>query len=263
MNCEQFQNEIERAIDERSSSTSVSAHLAGHANSCETCRSAWQDFLLLESALASWTEPVEVDLVERVVTLAKAGGSNPVPSPPRGEGGRRPDEGTVESGIGAPTGNADSSPALRAPSPPREEGTRRRIWLTVTTVAVVVLGVAIAFRTGPDQTANTDLPQPAPEHNAPFTPDLNEDEQYAGVDELISSTRSAWEGIASKAVNRASGLSVFVPDLKSDLGLPVSNEPEPEETPEVEVNGQEPSLIPGKLNRAFDFLLDVSDVTTT
>ena len=97
----------------------------------------------------------------------------------------------------------------------------------------------------------------------PFTPGLNKDDQYAGVDELIESTRSAWEGIASKAASQASGLSVFVPDLKTDLGLPESEEPEPEEPPEVEVNGQEPSLIPGEINRAFDFILDVSDVTTT
>lgn len=233
MNCEQFQNEIERAIDERSSSASVNANLAranltGHADSCESCRAAWQDFLLLESALASWTEPVEVDLVDRVVSAAREDLSKA----------------------------ADS-----VPSPLRGEGTKRT-WLTVAAVAVVVLGAAIAFRTDQDQTADNDSPLPAPEQNAPFTPDLNEDDQYAGVDELLASTRSAWEGIASKAANRASGLSVFVPDLESDLGLPVSSEQKPEEL-SPKVNVEEPSLIPGRINRAFDFLLDVSDVTTT
>ena len=229
MNCEQFQKEIERAIDERSSSASVSANLAGHADSCETCRSTWQDFLLLESALTSWTEPVEVDLVDRVVEAAQA------------DFAQKP---------------------TSVPSPLGGEGTARR-WLAIATAAVLVIGAAIAFRPGPDQIANNDSPEPAPEHDVPFTPDLNEDDQYAGVDELIASTRSAWEGIASKAASQASGLSVFVPDLKSDLGLPDAEEPEPVEPPDVEVNGQEPSLIPGEINRAFDFLLDVSDVTTT
>lgn len=229
MNCEQFQKEIEQAIDERSSSASVSANLAGHADSCETCRSAWQDFLLLESALTSWTEPVEVDLVDRVVEAAQA---------------------------------EFSKKATTVPAPPKEAGITRRWWM-VATAAVLVIGAAIAFRPGSDQMTNNDSPEPAPEHDVPFTPELSEDDQYAGVDELIASTRSAWEGIASKAANQASGLSVFVPDLKSDLGLPESEEPEPEEPPEVEVNGQEPSLIPGEINRAFDFLLDVSDVTTT
>jgi len=229
MNCEQFQKEIEWAIDERSPSASLGANLTDHAHSCETCRSAWQDFLLLESALTSWTEPVEVDLVDRVV--------------------------------GAALAEATEKPTA-VPSTLGGEGTTRR-WLAIATAAVLVIGAVIAFRPGLDQTANNDSPEPAPEHDVPFTPELNEGNQYAGVDELIASTRSAWEGIASKAANQASGLSVFVPDLKSDLGLPESEESEPEEPPEVEVNGQEPSLIPGKINRAFDFLLDVSDVTTT
>lgn len=238
MNCELFQNEIERAIDERAPSASVSANLAGHADSCETCRSAWQDFLLLESALASWTEPVEVDLVDRVVaaTLKK-------------------DQFTRIVREGEP--QETSSKSERYPA------TSRRTWLTVATVATVLLGAAFVFRTGPDQTADDDSPVPAPSHS-PFEPELNEDDQYAGVDELLASTRSAWEGIASKAVNQANGLSVFVPDLKSDLGLPgsdISTDPEgpsPEESPDGD------SLIPSEVDRAFDFLLDVSsDVTTT
>ena len=236
MNCEQFQKEIERAIDERSSSVSVSAILTGHADLCEKCHSAWQDFLLLESALASWTEPAEVDLIDRVVEAAASEASAAVPEP--------------------------SKIPPSVPSLPKGEGTTRH-WLAIATAAILVIGTAIVFRPAPDQTVNNDSPNPAPEHDVPFTPGLNEDDQYAGVDELIASTRSAWEGIASKAASQASGLSIFVPDLKTDLGLPESEEPEPEEPPEVEVNGQEPSLIPGEINRAFDFLLDVSDVTAT
>jgi hypothetical protein len=262
MNCEQFQIELERAIDERQLSDRPS--VSGHADSCESCRSAWQDFLLLESTLASWTEPVEVDLVDRIIAAARL---ESVPSPPGGEGARRAGEGEAQTGIGMPTTNRKTpSSGLRPPSPPRGEGTksanRRRTWLTVATVAVVLLGAAVAFRPGPDQTADDDSPRPTPNHS-PFEPDLNEDDQYAGVDELLASTRSAWEGIRSKAVNQASGLSVFVPDLNSDLGLPGPDsstnpqEPSPKESPEEE------SLIPGELNRAFDFLLDVSEVTTT
>lgn len=242
MNCEQFQKEIERAIDERSSSASVSAILTGHADSCEKCHSAWQDFLLLESALASWTEPAEVDLVDRVVEAAVSEASAAVPEP--------------------------SKKPPSAPSPPKGERTTRRR-LAIATAAILVIGAAIVFRPDPDQAANNGSPNPAPEHDVPFTPGLNEDDQYAEVDELIASTRSAWEGITSKAASQASGLSIFVPDLKSDLGLqsdlglPNSEKPEPEEPPEVEASGQEPSLIPGEINRAFDFLLDVSDVTTT
>jgi len=138
--------------------------------------------------------------------------------------------------------------------------------LTVATVAVVLLGAAVTFRPGSDQTADNDSPPPTPTptpNHGPFTPELNEDDQYAGVDELLASTRSAWDGIASKAVSRAGGLSVFVPDLNSDLGLSGSgnstdpDEPSPDESPEEE------SLIPGGVDRAFEFLLDVSDVTTT
>ena len=59
-----------------------------------------------------------------------------------------------------------------------------------------------------------------------------------------------------------------MPDLKADLGLPESDsttipdEPSPEVSPEKESREKE-SLIPGRINRAFDFLLDVSEVTTT
>lgn len=230
MNCKQFHREIERAIEERFSSASLNAKLADHADSCESCRLAWQDFLLLESALATWTEPVEVDLVDRVVSAARA------------------------DRIG-PRNTADRGP---------EPFGMRRTWFAVTAAAVLVIGIAFAFRTDPDQTADSDSPVPSSEPSAPFSRDLNEDDQYAGVDDLIASTRDAWKGIASKAVDRASGFSVFVPDLESDLGLPVSSTPDAEETPpEVQVDGQEPSLIPGNLNRAFEFLLEVSDVTTT
>lgn len=226
MNCEQFQSELERAIDDRQLSGRNT--VSSHADSCESCRSAWQDFLLLESALASWTEPFEIDLVDRVIAASKAEKVSPTPSSLSGQGGKK----------------------------------RHRTWLTIATLAVVVLGAAFAFRPGLDQTADDDSPLPSPNHN-PFTPDLNENDQYAGVDELLASTRSAWDGIASKAVNQASDLSVFMPDLKADLGLPGidsstnSDEPSPEESPEKE------SLIPGRINRAFDFLLNVSEVTTT
>ena len=262
MNCKQFQSELERAIDDRQ--LSDRSAVSSHADSCESCRSAWQDFLLLESALASWTEPVEIDLVERVIAAA----IKPVPSPPsRGEGGRRPDEGVPRTSVGKPGSVSTSpSPALRAPSPPRGEGARQT-WLTIATVAVVVLGAAFAFRPGLNQTADDDSPLQTPGH-IPLEPELNEVDQYAGVDELLASTRSAWDGIASKAVNQASDLSVFMPDLKADLGLPESDsttipdEPSPEVSPEKESREKE-SLIPGRINRAFDFLLDVSEVTTT
>jgi hypothetical protein len=229
MNCEQFQNEIERTIDERSSSAPVSANLAGHADSCEACRSVWQDFLLLESALASWTEPVEIDLVDRVVAAALK----------------------------------DESPETSSNAEQYTATLHRRTWWTVATVAAVLLGAAFVFQSGPDQTADDDSPVPAP-GDTPFNPELNEDDQYAGVDELLASTRSAWEGIASKAVNQANGLSVFVPDLNSDLGLPGSDSPSDTEGASPGESPEEGSLIPGEVDRAFDFLLDVSsDVTTT
>jgi hypothetical protein len=69
MNCEQFQSVLERAIKERQ--LSDRGPVSGHADTCDSCRSAWQDFLLLESALASWTAPVEVDLVDRVIEAAR------------------------------------------------------------------------------------------------------------------------------------------------------------------------------------------------
>ena len=236
MNCEQFQKEIERAIDERSSSVSVSTILTGHADSCEKCHSVLQDFQLLESALASWTEPAEVDLIDRVVEAAASEASAAVPKPSK----KHPSVTSLQKG----------------------EGPTRR-WLAIATAAILVIGPAIVFRPARAQTVNNDSPNPDPEHDVPFTPGLNKDDQYAGVDKLIASTRSAWEGIASKAASQASGLSVFVPALNTDLGLPESEVPEPEKPPEVEVTGQEPTLIPGEINRAFDFLLDVSDVTTT
>lgn len=238
MNCEQFQTELERAIDERQMSDR--AALVGHAGSCESCRSSWQDFVLLETALVSWSQPVEVNLVERVAEAA------------------RQDEQLIRS-AGKTTSPETSPGPVRSTASPR-----RRSWLMAATVAVLILGVAIAFRSDPNQTADSDpQPIPPPDRNGTVRPELNEEEQYAGVDELLAETRSAWQGIASKAVDRAGGLSVFMPNLSSDLGLPVSSKPETEE-PAPEVNVEEPTLLPGRINRAFDFLLNVSsDVTTT
>lgn len=237
MNCKQFQSQLERAIDKRSDLSTDRASFASHADSCESCGTAWQDFLLLESALASWSEPVEVDLVDRVIAAARPSGSQSQTVPTRS--------------VSEATAQTESSSAPVS---------HRRVWTMVASVAVVLLGVAIAFRRGPDQTASTDSdPPPPPPPETPF--ELNEDDQYAGVDELLASTRSAWQGITSKAVNQASGLRVFVPDLKSDLGLRSS--PEPEE-PAPEEDPEERSIVPGGIDRAFDFLLEVSpDVTTT
>lgn len=68
MNCTEFQNWLETAAERRVSARTASA--ASHASTCPhaTCRTSWQQSLLLERALDGWRRiSPPIDLTDRVV----------------------------------------------------------------------------------------------------------------------------------------------------------------------------------------------------
>jgi hypothetical protein len=75
MNCNEFRNLLELMVEERGT---LSPDAVRHAEECTeaSCRSHWQDFQLLESAIADWKrQTAAVDLVDGV--LERHSSTNP------------------------------------------------------------------------------------------------------------------------------------------------------------------------------------------
>jgi len=263
MKCSQFHKLLEQAIDERSSARRNL--LKDHADHCDACRTAWQDHLRIESALATWSEPVHIDLVDRVVAAALL---------PPSEHERKLS--TTQSSVHQlrRTKQNHSLPDSGSPGQPasfgrtalfdqhsRTPASRFRGWLTVSTVTIVLTGIAFMLRTSSDHIVERRT-SPVP-HSQQITPVLQATEnRFTGMNELLADTRSAWDGIARKTDRQRSRLSVFVPDLNSQFAAPAASFPrEPVEPPREETPDR-PFMIPDGVNRAFNFLIDMSSEST-
>lgn len=65
LDCCQFEKLLEQAVEQRQA---PGAELRDHALSCETCRTLWEEFLILEEAIPAWTAArPTVDLVDAVM----------------------------------------------------------------------------------------------------------------------------------------------------------------------------------------------------
>lgn len=257
MNCQQFREQLDTALDERrrvfsSMNSPEITDAVAHAASCADCRAVYEEHVLLETALTAWKpEQLSVDVTDRVIEAARREGlisSN---------GSTVPIE-VLQNGAPTALTNFPQNSVTDLPVPTGSLD-RRSIWPTVVTVALVLLAVLIVFREKPggivkqDQTPEPLFPDPQPQG-------LGESQdQLADIGDLVADAQSAWQGITSQVTHQASGLSVFVPDLKKELGI--SDVTDSSATPTDESSSNESSeprrsSKPSAVEKAFQFLFD-------
>lgn len=245
MNCQEFQESLERSVDERrplrSPDAAVDNLIDDHVAECSQCAKLLEQHLLLEAALTEWKpRKRSIDLGDRVLTAVLAD----------------------RDGTAGTAGGDEPKPAV---SPSVEVSPRANFWPTVVTVALVLLAVAVVFRDRPNQVADDrtkDSPTESPLFPREPEEKLDDQEQLADLSHLIADAQSAWYGIASRASSRASGLSVFVPDLDSGLGitdvsLPLASPTEETpDTPQEASGSSSESSEPSAVEKTFHFLFD-------
>ena len=235
MNCNEFQSVLDCCLEERRSPDH--SVLSEHAAACADCQSLWDDWLLLERAIGEWNdsrEPVDVDLTDRVIAAARR-------------------EGLVSSKSVSSVAGTRSIPSKRGASH------QRSVWPLVVTVALVLLAVLIVFRDRPEQVA--DVPRDPPTRFVVITddvpiPNVAIPEVQPDLEHLSADARSARESLRHRAAEQASDLRVFVPDIRSDMGLDTEYETSPKETP---ADSDDPMPLPDGVNRAFDFLFEAAE----
>lgn len=239
MNCNDFQSQLDQALDERQPPDQEL--LSGHAASCPACQRVWDDWLLLDQAIGVWRDraAAEVDLTDRVIDAARSEGLLSVNGMP-----------------------VDSAPTIE---PPDVSTRRRGILPLIVTVALVLIAAFVVFRDGQNQVANNEGNDPdgkppeelvvVPDDSiVPDLPDIPLPEQQPDFDHMLTDARTAWQSLKQRASLQANSFSVFMPG-RDDIGLEESDEPEPEESPEEPIA---PLPLPDGVNRAFDFLFEQS-----
>lgn len=238
MNCREFREQLGAALDERrvvsvQRDSAGIAEVGAHAESCADCRSLYEEHLLIETALAAWKprRPV-VDLTERVIETAHQ-------------------EGLVAS---ASASSGEETVVVQESTSKIPPG--RNVWATVVTVALVLVAVAIVIREKPGAVVKQDKPP------QPLFPDENQQEsqdQLADIGHLVADAQSAFRGITTRVSHQASGFSVFVPDLKDDLGISGvadSLETTPDSSSTDTDSDPRSSSEPSAVEKAFEFLFD-------
>ncbi len=261
MNCDEFQKQLEAAIDRQldggsganADRESVMAALEAHATGCETCRESWQDFVLLERAVADWrTRPrtlqLSSDFTERVLREAFAAGL-------------RPDE------------TASTSAGQTKPAPVRTSGTTAsvtrepkplRAWEILVTVALVLIAVLVVFRDGGNQIVQDDS---KPNPSSPF--DSPTDNELVDLSDLLSDAKIVLSSLTERASEKAGGFRVFVPDVTNsftlDGGVSPAAIPAPERTLQVDDDSSSDSESDNSnsdgFRRALDFLFEAAGPT--
>jgi len=266
MNCQEVREQLDAALDEQrvvSGQTNVDrdADVVAHAESCPDCRVLYEEHLLIESALTVWTpRRPAVDLTDRVIEAAR-------------------EEGLISSNgsaVAADVGNAelrvgqlgsDDSPYLFTAALPRTGlfdtpsrlQSRLQILATATTAVLLLLAAFIVFREGQNQMAKDERPAQQLSPDRQLRQLVEPQDQVADIGHLVADAQSAWQGITSRVSHQASGFSVFVPDLKNELGISDMME-SPERAPgSVNPDNDEESqksTRPSAVEKAFEFLFD-------
>lgn len=270
MNCQEVREQLEAALDDQrvvSGQTDVArdAGVVSHAESCPDCRVLYEEHLLIESALAVWTpRRPAVDLTDRVIEAARQ-------------------EGLISSNgsaVGAEVGDADlrvgqlgsdDSPYVVTSSEASNDASdfmRRRstILAAATTAVLILLAAFIVFREGQNQMAKDE--RPAEQLFPDRQPQLLDDsqDQVADIGHLVADAQSAWRGITSRVSHQASGFSVFVPDLKNELGISdvmESSDGTPGSASPDEDDESQNSTRPSAVEKAFEFLFDDAESGNT
>lgn len=260
MNCQEVREQLDAALDEQrvvSGQTNVArdSDVVAHAESCPDCRVLYEEHLLIESALAVWTPRLPiVDLTERVIEAARQEGlisSN--------GSAVAADVGGAELRVGQ-LGSGDSPYVLTSARPRDQSFYRRPAVVVLAAGALILLTSSLAFYhiIGRNLAKNDDQIQvPFPDQQPRFF-DGSQD-QHADISHLVADAQSAWRGITSRVSHQASGFSVFVPDLKDELGISDVME-SPERTPgSVNPDNDDESqnsTRPSAVEKAFEFLFD-------
>lgn len=256
MNCQQFREQLGTALDERrpvvsSMNSSEVTDVMAHASSCSDCRSIYEKHVLLETALTAWKpEQPSVYLTDRVIEAARREGlvsSN----------GSTPPTEVLQNNAQPALAKFPQDSAASLPVP-TESPDRRSIWPTVATVALVLLAVLIVFREKPGRLARQNQ-TPQQLFPVPRSQDQEESQdQLADIGHLVADAQSAWQGITSQVTHQASGLSVFVPDLKNELGI--SDVTDSSTAPSDDSSDENPeprrTSEPSAVEKAFQFLFD-------
>ncbi|MHC4880940.1 MAG: hypothetical protein ACYTGL_31195 [Planctomycetota bacterium] len=266
MTCDEFQKQIEDAIDSRldgeqlAESCAADGHeLAAHAAGCAACRERWQEFQLLEIAVSAWrgsprTPKLSDEFTDRVLRELKAG---------RAMGATAGSPGSAVFPAQDTAGQAGSGTRSR-PDAGEQTAKPIRAWEIVLTVALVLVAVFVVFRDDGSQLAHDDS---VPEQPGPF--DDRDSEEVADLTDLLSDARMALSSMTERASEKAGRFRVFVPDVSSGLGFegsslaPLSSQPSVNgnDVPEPEDHGPGINAESGRLKRALDFLFEVAGPT--
>jgi hypothetical protein len=265
MNCQTFREQLDVALDERravsnqaDSADAGGADVISHAESCADCRLLYEEHVLIEAALAAWM-PLRTafDLTDRVIEAAREEGlisSN----------GTSVAAEVVSDGVRTGLLGSEHSPYVLTAAGPSDDSSsffhrRSTIWAAVASAALIFTASTVFFYIRIEQVAQDDQqPQQLFPDQQPEPLDESQD-QVADISHLVADAQSAWQGITSRVSHQASGLKVFVPDLKNELGIsgvaesldmdPDASDPDGDpESPD----SSEPSAV----EKAFDFLFD-------
>lgn len=263
MNCQKIREQLDAALDQRRSAlshpnTPEATAIMAHVTSCSSCQALYEEYVLIETALETWKpRRMTVDLTDRVLESARREG---LLSSNGSTESIRPVDIELQSAPGVFRQSTASSHSLSTGSPvPAGSPDRRSIWPAVVTVALVLLAVVVVFREKPGSIVKQNRPSrplfPDPQHRQrDDSPD-----QFADIGHLVADARSAWQGITSRVSHQASGLSVFVPDLTDELGIPdVSDSltaPLEDTVPNDDPDPQRSSE-PSAVEKAFQFLFE-------
>ena len=202
MNCNEFQNRLDHALERQESVDT--AELKPHTVECAECRAAWESCLLLEPAIQNWNDRAarDVDLVDGVIARLR------------------------EQGVAF----RDSAPhpTRRVPATtPRS----KRPWILIALSAACVVGACIlAFQIGPngsqvaDKTNQDDKVHVVPDDfsNGPFKNQDNRNNDNSNNDnktvtQVASLSPSDVEGMMNDAQSGLESLRVSVRKKVSDL----------------------------------------------
>lgn len=221
MNCTEFQQRLEAAVDERR--MSASTEFNEHAAVCLSCREQWDEYLLLEAAIASWrNKRLDVDLTERVLADFRA--ERQAPSVSR-----------------EPVASVTLERVSDSPS-------SMKWWpMLIPAVAALALAVAVLLNRSSryeEQVARNDAPPKV------------QTEEFADLSEIVDDAKSAWLGLARTTADRTKGLRVFIPSLSSSSTDDGASPPMDSDMLEDMNNGLTP--VPNEFRRAFEFLIDAA-----
>ena len=266
MNCQEIREELNGALDNQRSITSQTndprhAEVLLHVESCSDCRLHYEEHLLIATVLAAWApQRTAVDLTDRVIDVVRREGlvSSNESAVTEAFTGTKMDNADLQEG----RLESDADVVVRSgPDETLPQG--RKIWPTIVTVALVLMAVAIVFREQPGTIAVNDHLQEQVVPEQPAELFQQPQDQVADISHLVADARSAWQGITSRVSHQASGFSVFVPDLKHELGIPDAPNPAVDSSDASDDVVPQKSSEPSTVEKAFEFLFKDGDLSGT